>query len=309
MSWKSCYRGDGETPHEHHDLGLPPLPPWRFHRKRKPAVFKPPTGLVDAVNAALCLRRPLLITGPAGSGKSTVIESVAAELALGPELRWHITSRSTLSEALYRYDVLERIHAQQLHESHTDIARFLRLGPLGTALAPADRDRPRALLIDEIDKSDLDLPGDLLDVLESGEFEIPELARYEQEEVDVRAWDDSATRHTIKGGFVQCNEFPFIVITSNGERDLPPPFLRRCVRYQMPIPSAEEIGEIVKAHLPHADIGSDPVATKVRDFAERLEKNEILALDQLLNAVYLLTGTNQPPDEVVTLLQQELSGA
>jgi MoxR-like ATPase len=178
MSWTTPYQGNGIA----RDVMLPKPPPWRtLPRRHETTVFQPAEGLVDAVNAALCLSRPLLITGPAGSGKSTVIESVAAELKLGEVLRWHITSRSTLNDATYQYDVLGRIHAQQLGQHTEDIGVFVRLGPLGTALVGSTR--PRALLIDEIDKSDLDLPSDLLDVLERGEFDIPELARYEQNKV------------------------------------------------------------------------------------------------------------------------------
>ncbi|MFL6111990.1 MAG: AAA family ATPase, partial [Catenulispora sp.] len=171
MTWTEIYRGDGVP----HDAVLPEPPPWRaFPRPSLAAAFQPPEGLAEAVNAALLLRRPLLVTGAPGSGKSTIIESVATELRLGEVLRWHITSRSTLAEALYRYDPLARIHAQRLGQDDA-VGLFLQLGPLGTALASADH--PHALLIDEIDKSDLDLTSDLLDVLERGEFEIVELAR------------------------------------------------------------------------------------------------------------------------------------
>ena len=163
MNWQPYYVGDGIP----RDVEIGDPPPWRsFPRQNLHRQFQPPPGLTTAVNAALALRRPLLVTGPAGSGKSTVIEQVAAELKLGDPLRWHITSRSTLTEALYRYDALGRIHAQRLAgpDGGDDIAPFLQLGPLGTALLPSGR--PRALLIDEIDKSDLDLPSDLLEVME-----------------------------------------------------------------------------------------------------------------------------------------------
>lgn len=173
MTWDAYYRGDG-VPRP--AAALPEPPPWRtFPIPSSAEVFRPPEGLSDAVNAALALRRPLLITGGPGTGKSTVIEQVAAELALGPVLRWHVTSRSSLADALYRYDALGRIHAHRLQQEKAraggaagvdDIAAFLTLGPLGTALLPSPR--PRALLVDEIDKADLDLPGDLLDVLERG---------------------------------------------------------------------------------------------------------------------------------------------
>ncbi|MEI5525020.1 MoxR family ATPase [Streptomyces brasiliscabiei] len=311
MTWQPFYVGDG-TPRDV-DLGEPP--PWRsFPRQALHKQFQPPPGLVRAVNAALMLRRPLLVTGAAGSGKSTVIEQVAAELKLGDVLRWHITSRSTLAEALYRYDALGRIHAQRLagRDSDDDIAPFLQLGPLGTALLPAEH--PRALLIDEIDKSDLDLPSDLLDVLERGEFEITELARYASDLVDVREWGSDA-RSPVTRGRVQCDRFPFIVMTSNGERDFPQAFLRRCIRFTMPKPTVDALRRIVDAHLrigPDAD-GTQSVDTVIQTFVDRVAAGESLAIDQLLNAVHLLTGgslaTGEDDQEVMALVLRELSRA
>lgn len=311
MTWQPFYVGDG-TPRDV-DLGEPP--PWRsFPRQALHRQFQPPPGLIQAVNAALALRRPLLVTGAAGSGKSTVIEQVAAELKLGDVLRWHITSRSTLTEALYRYDALGRIHAQRLDGpgGSDDIAPFLQLGPLGTALLPSEH--PRALLIDEIDKSDLDLPSDLLDVLERGEFEIPELARYREGVVRVREWG-STKRSAVEWGRVQCGQFPFIVMTSNGERDFPAAFLRRCIRFIMPKPTAEALRRVVEAHL---EIGADPersgtVDLLVETFVARVAAGESLAVDQLLNAVHLLTGgsalAGDEQQEVMDLVLRELSRA
>ena len=109
-----------------------------------------------------------------GSGKSTLVEVIAKELELGGVLRWHVTSRTTLHEGLYEYDALGRLHATQAAGADVAPANFVRLGPLGTALATGT---VRAVLIDELDKSDLDLPGDLLNVMEDGEFRIPVLAR------------------------------------------------------------------------------------------------------------------------------------
>ncbi|MET8506267.1 MoxR family ATPase [Streptomyces sp. NPDC004787] len=318
MTWQPFYAGHGTPPARPEDrVDLPPAPPWReFPRRSLHRQFVPPAGLVEAVNAALALRRPLLVTGPAGSGKSTVIEQVAAELDLGTVLRWHITSRSALTDALYRYDALGRIHAQRLqgHDGTApgadDIAPFLRMGPLGTALLPAER--PRALLIDEIDKSDLDLPSDLLDVLERGEFEIPELARYGTDVVAVRAWQGD-THHEIRRGRVQCTEFPFIVMTSNGERDFPAAFLRRCVRYTMPLPTPETLLRIVEAHMGTERAGTPEAGRLVTAFLERLRAGESLAVDQLLNAVHLLAGTDAPDEArrqaVEDLILRELSHA
>ncbi|MFJ5561551.1 AAA family ATPase [Streptomyces sp. NPDC093250] len=311
MTWMPYYQGNGVR----RDVPLAPPPPWRtFPRASQHAQYQPPPGMTDAVNAALHLRRPLLITGPAGSGKSSVIDQVAHELNLGEVLRWHITSRSTLTEALYRYDALGRIHAQNLKHRHgttepaqqDDIAPFLQLGPLGTALLPTNR--PRALLIDEIDKSDLDLPSDLLEALESGRYEIPELVRYREKKVKVRAWGSQDT-HEITDGLVKCTEFPFIVMTSNGERDFPPAFLRRCIRFDMPKLTTEALEAIVTAHLRQA-IDAD-TADLIERFDRRITQGEHLAVDQLLNAIALLTATNAPTgqqaDELRTLLLRELA--
>ena len=169
-------------------------------------------------------------------------------------LRWHVTSRSTLNDALYRYDAIGRLHAQDLRGRCRSIEGYLRLGPLGTALLPTTR--PRALLIDEIDKSDIDLPNDLLNVFERGEFDVPELAR-----LDARhgAGPGRRRRRTlpITRGKVRCREFPFVVLTSNGERDFPAAFLRRCIRLRMPGSDPELLAEIVAAHL-----GPDVAASK-----------------------------------------------
>lgn len=294
MTWDPYYRGDG-VPRE---VRLPGPPPWRTFPRGSDAarVFEPPAGLVDAVNAALCLRRPLLIKGMPGSGKSTVIEQVAAELKLEPVLRWHITSRSTVADALYRYDALGRIYEQRRqHEGSggsDDIEKFIQLGPLGTALAS---ERQRALLIDELDKSDLDLPGDLLDVLERGEFAVPEIIREEKDDVRLRPWDDGESCRVL-GGRVRCTEFPFIVMTSNGEQELPPAFLRRCVRFTMPRPDARILRDVIRGWL-HVDVperedgaAAPPLTALVEQFVERVGSGEVVAIDQLLSAVYLING-------------------
>jgi len=164
--------------------------------------------------------------------------------------------------------------------------------------------------VDEIDKSDFDLPSDLLDVLESGEFEIPELARHRQDAVGIREWGGDGV-HTIVKGRVRCDNFPFIVLTGNGERDFPAAFLRRCVRFTMPTPTAEALREVVTAHLEVKADGSAFVDALVAAFVERLAAGERLAVDQLLNAVHVLTGDGAPSGEsaqhVLDLLLRELS--
>lgn len=303
--WR-LYTGDGGP----RDVQLPPPPPWRRFDVTSPdsqsgggTSFKTTPEVVDAVNASLYLRRPLLLTGKPGSGKSSLVEAVAKELRLGPVLRWHITSRSTLQDALYRYDAIGRLHAEKIEARRAPITDFLRLGPLGTALLPARQ--PRALLIDEIDKSDIDLPNDLLNVFERGEFEVPELARLKEPDVPVRQ-DGSDRLVTIRHGRIRCEEFPFVVLTSNGERDFPSAFLRRCIRLQMPDPSLEMLVDIVSAHLGHAaaQAASDLITSFARDRAQR-------ATDQLLNAVYLVTHELSPGTEerqrVIDLVLKQLT--
>ncbi|MEV6401169.1 MoxR family ATPase [Streptomyces sp. NPDC051907] len=305
MSLWPVYRGEGEP----HDgvRRLPPPPPWRAfdggppldaptgdeeaaaspYRVHRAETYRPTDKAVQLVNAALYLRRPLLVTGPPGSGKSSLPYAVARELGLGPVLRWNITSRATLADGIYQYDPLSRLYAagRSAEDGPPEdgaVEDHLRLGPLGTALLPYEQ--PRVLLIDEIDKSDLDLPNDLLHVLEEGQYEIPELVRAARTrpEADVLI-ADSDDRVAVRQGRVRCRAFPFVVLTSNGEREFPPAFLRRCVTLELKQPLPEHLADIVRAHLGELDEEADGL---VRLFLERGSAGE-LATDQLLNAVYL----------------------
>ncbi|MFB8117382.1 AAA family ATPase [Streptomyces sp. NPDC056465] len=311
-SWR-VFHATGKPP-----AGLPPAlpqpPPWRVF-SGSPLQQDPPEDAqsalrrlgtvqegpqlreeeINAVNAALLLRRPLLITGPPGVGKSTLAYLIARELGLGRVLPWSIVSRTTLRGGLYEYDAIGRAQAIAAWrasgategngtENVPDLGDFVTLGPLGTALLAYER--PRVLLVDELDKSDIDLPNDLLHVLENGSYEIPELVRADVSAVSVFT-DDPQKRAVIEAGRVECAEFPVVVITSNGEREFPAAFRRRCLPLEMRPPSREQLVSIVVSHLGRRPEGIEEL---VNDFVRRLDGGGTQSVDQLLNAVQLTTA-------------------
>jgi MoxR-like ATPase len=307
----SLFEGDGKI----RRVEFPPEPPWRrlsAAADHRGETYQPTDPERLAVNLALHLRRPLLVEGPPGSGKSSLGYAVARELDLGRVLLWPINSRTTLKDGLYRYDAIGRMYAlaprvggvpaATAPSSKPDddrIGDFVTLGPLGTALLPGDR--PRVLVIDEIDKSDIDLPNDLLHVLENGSYSIPELERVAKTRPTVTVLADPGegemglpTADIIRGR-VQATAFPFVVITSNGERELPPAFLRRCIRHTMADPSEQRLKDIVNAHM-KAATADERVSLEISKFFDRIRAGDALAVDQLLNAVYLLIGQHRPPD-------------
>ncbi|MEV6640353.1 MoxR family ATPase [Amycolatopsis sp. NPDC051371] len=261
---------------------------------------------VAMVNAAIHLRRPLLVTGRPGTGKSSLAYLVAAELGLGPVLKWPVSSRTKLQDGLYLYDAIGRVQAARAHlEERSDIGNYIRLGPLGTALLPFEK--PRVLLIDELDKSDIDLPNDLLNVFEDGEYEIDELVRIAKQQPEVAVLtNDRGGSAIVKDGRVRPRAFPIVIVTSNGEREFPPAFLRRCLRLEMRPPTIEQLGQMVAAQFGETD-GLD-IRGLIRQFLEQSERVGGLASDQLLNAVHLAaelatSGAYQTDDEWRELLE------
>ncbi|MFI5808279.1 AAA family ATPase [Streptomyces sp. NPDC051561] len=310
------YRGTGEllpdTAYE--KRSWPEGPPWRTFRSEARMPEPPeddeadrrlgPSGRprvprdeeVRLVNAALLLRRPLLVTGRPGVGKSGLAYRIARELRLGRVLHWPVTSRTTLASGLYEYDAIGRAQATQdasAGHARPGIGNYVQLGPLGTGMLPYRL--PRVVLIDEIDKCDADLPNDLLTLFEDAWFEVPPLVRVKQTE-------STATVHTadpghaavIEDGVVRAHAFPVVVMTSNGEREFPEAFMRRCLRLEIPDPDAETLGEMVSGHF--GDLLGEGQESLIQDFLRRSTKVGGLAADQLLNAVHLATSGLYPQD-------------
>ena len=174
-----------------------------------------------------------------------------------------------------------------------EVSRYLQLNWLGTALASPT---PRVVLIDEIDKADIDLPNDMLHILEEGTFAIPELTRVAEEypSIEIRTCDlQSAQKVTVNRGVVTARSFPIIVLTSNGEREMPLALHRRCLRLQIEPPDKERLTQIVwahlKNHLPGDEAGTNKIGVLIDEFVRlRQSGKRVLATDQLLNVIYLI---------------------
>lgn len=261
--------------------------------------------LVEAVNAAIYLRRPLLVTGDPGIGKTSLAKSIAKQLDT-EFLSWHITSKSVLQDALYSYDALSRLHDIQMKKLYyeirdkdkaiqaygnisTSIENYLKLKAIGSAFVA---DKPVVILIDEIDKSDTDLPNDLLHIFEEQSFEIAELKRMKFEESEVPAIEnmlENTKAQTIPHGKVSCKNFPIIIMTSNGEQEFSSAFLRRCISVDMKLTKGIEIEQLtamVESYFPkHKD--NTQIKEIVKEFV-KLQKDGLRSNDQLFNALYLV---------------------
>ncbi len=180
--------------------------------------------LLVAVNAAIRLERPLLVKGEPGTGKTELARQVAAELG-APFIEWNVKSTTKAQQGLYDYDAVSRLRDSQLGDARVnDIAHYIRRGKLWQAF---ETDRRAVLLIDEIDKADIEFPNDLLQELDRMEFHVYET-----------------------GETIRAKHRPIVIITSNNEKELPDAFLRRCFFHFIRFPDAETLARIVEVHFP-----------------------------------------------------------
>jgi len=182
---------------------------------------------VEAVNCAIALERPLLVKGEPGTGKTLLAHHVAEGLGL-PMESWHIKSTSKAMEGLYVYDTLQRLNDARFGEGNVgDIRSYIKLGPVGRVFSAEKR---QVLLIDEVDKADLEFPNDILRELDEMRFTVMET-----------------------GDEVVAQERPLVIITSNNEKELPDAFLRRCVFHFIEFPEPDMMRQIVDVHHPNVD--------------------------------------------------------
>jgi MoxR-like ATPase len=255
----------------------PPLKPVELPQPSRakqldPAGYLMDQALVDAVNVALLLSQPLLVTGEPGTGKTQLAYRVAWELGLGQPLRFDTKSGSTARDVLYRYDTLSRFHAANTNSGSQNNLDYLAYEPLGKAIVLSRRQDdvqkilPRTfehtgpkrsvVLIDEIDKAPRDFPNDLLLEVDALRFHIPELNDKVEANPELR---------------------PVLVLTSNSEQNLPDAFLRRCIYCHIPLPERTRLAEIVRSRLP--DISpmqeNSPLLDSALDFFQEVRELEL----------------------------------
>ena len=198
-----------------------------FRKFKGTAKYLTSTSLESAVNCALLLERPLLVRGEPGTGKTQLAEAIAEDLALRL-IHWPVKSTTRAQDGLYVYDTVQRLYDSRFGDGDVkDIRRYIKYGPLGEAFAAPAR---TLLLIDEVDKADLEFPNDLLHELDRMRFTVGET-----------------------GDEIVARERPVVIITSNAEKELPDAFLRRCVFHFIEFPDRELMARIVRVHHPELE--------------------------------------------------------
>jgi MoxR-like ATPase len=233
--------------------------------------------LLQAVNVAVVLQRPLLIKGEPGTGKTMLAQSVARSLDLDL-LVWNVKSTTKAQDGLYVYDTVQRLYDSQFGDHDVrDIRQYIRLGTVGRAFTTEQR---VVLLIDEVDKADLEFPNDLLWELDQMEFFIPET-----------------------GDLVRANHRPVVVITSNAEKELPDAFLRRCVFHYIEFPDPETMRDIVHVHQPDLETRLLDLALQAFYWLRQvpgIQKKP--STSELIDWVQALEVGGIPPEEIAARL-------
>lgn len=229
--------------------------------------------LTVAVNAAVTLERPLLIKGEPGTGKTELAKQVAKGLKL-EMIEWNIKSTTKAQQGLYEYDAVSRLRDSQLGEERVhDVKNYIRKGKLWQAF---DANKKVVLLIDEIDKADIEFPNDLLQELDKMEFYVYET-----------------------GETIVARQRPIVIITSNNEKELPDAFLRRCFFHYIRFPDTETLKMIVKVH--HADIKESLLTTALTQFFELRDQPGIKkkpSTSEVLDWLKLLLAEDLTPEDI-----------
>ena len=229
--------------------------------------------LTVAVNAAVTLERPLLVKGEPGTGKTELARQVATSLGL-PIIEWHIKSTTRAQQGLYEYDAVSRLRDSQLGEERVhDVANYIKRGKLWQAFEAAGKS---VLLIDEIDKADIEFPNDLLQELDRMEFFVYET-----------------------GQTVRARTRPIVIITSNNEKELPDAFLRRCFFHYIRFPDLETMKAIVEVHFP--GIKQQLLTTALTQFYEIREQQGLKkkpSTSEVLDWLKLLLAEDLEPEDL-----------
>ncbi|MCP4368364.1 MAG: MoxR family ATPase [Deltaproteobacteria bacterium] len=253
--------------------------------------------LAEAVNIALYLRRPLLLEGEPGCGKTRLAYSVAYELGYSLK-ECYIRSTSRAQDLLYTYDAVKRlydIHEKKSNESSQIPPRkeYVTVGKLGEAIKLSQEDIPSVVLIDEIDKADIDFPNDLLLVLDQLWFEVDEVTE-EKNGVKVALRYDALKEQERSD---RKDFLPLIIVTSNREKELPKPFLRRCLFYYIEFPKEDDLRKIVKSHFPNR-ISTELFEAAIEQFLRFRQQKEfrwrkIPSTSELLDWIQILERDEQ----------------
>lgn len=293
--------------------------PWRTRglNDDQPWAYQPSPELVEAMNVALILGKPLLLTGEPGAGKTCFAFSVAWELGFGPPLKFEAKSDSTARDLFYQFDLLGLFKAAQTGIGSRDPLDHITYNALGLAmiyslergqladLIPPDFEpwtqRRSVVLIDELDKAPRDFPNDILNELECMYFKIPELNH---------AGDGKSRRARIDAA---PSMRPIVIITSNSEKQLPAPFMRRCIYYDLPFPGrnqGETLGQIVQKRLGHALAEKDPLLEDALDlfYHLRTQLSRPPATAELMDWLRVLNALGFKPEHRLHERREQLPG-